>query len=51
MQNVMIDPLVIAPANAHTSTDAIGCVEPNIAPKRPATIARANLEGESNKFE
>lgn len=41
IQNVIIDPLVIAPANAHTSTDAIGWVEPKTAPKRPATIARA----------
>lgn len=41
MQNVIIDPLVIAPANAQTSTDAIGCVEPSTAPKRPATMAKA----------
>lgn len=41
MQNVMIDPLVMAPANAHTSTAAIGCVDPSTAPKRPATMAKA----------
>lgn len=40
-QNVMIDPLVIAPANAHTRTAAIGCVDPSTAPKRPVTMASA----------
>lgn len=41
MQIAIIDPLVIAPANAHTNTAAIGCVDPSIAPKRPAIMAKA----------
>lgn len=40
-QNVMIEPLVMAPAKAHTSTAAMGCVEPSTAPNRPVTIASA----------
>lgn len=41
MQNAIIDPLVMAPANAQTSTAAIGCVDPSTAPKRPAIMANA----------
>lgn len=40
-QNVIIDPLVMAPANAQTSTAAIGCVDPRTAPNKPVTIASA----------
>lgn len=40
MQNVMIEPLVKAPANAQTRTAATGCVEPNTAPNSPVTIAK-----------
>lgn len=41
MQNAIIDPLVMAPANAQTNTAAIGCVDPSTAPKRPAIMANA----------
>lgn len=41
MQNVMIDPLVIAPANAQTSKAATGCVEPSTAPNSPVAMANA----------
>lgn len=49
MQNVIIEPDVMAPANAHTSTAAIGCVDPSTAPKRPATMAKTIAESRERK--
>lgn len=43
IQNVITEPLVIAPANAQTRTAAIGCVEPNTAPNRPVTMAKTGV--------
>lgn len=51
MQNVIIEPDVIAPANAHTSTAAIGCVDPSTAPKRPATMAKTVVQNKEKEKE
>lgn len=40
-QNAIITADTMAPANALTNADAMGCVVPRTAPKRPATTAMA----------
>lgn len=41
MQDAMIAPATRAPAEAPIRMDEIGCVDPRIAPNRPATTASA----------